>query len=563
MSGPLPPRPPSRAERLAPLVAGALLALPVLLAPYPPMMDLPLHEATVAILRHRGDPSLFPPGLYFVNLGHPNQLFHLAAWALSYVASTALASRIVVAAAVLALPLAVARLADHLGASRWTAVIAAPVALGWLFIFGLVANMLGLAILVAALPSLDRFVARPDVAGAARCFAAAAALYFAHEAMLFLYLGTLGLFALAQPITVRGTALRALPVLASAVIIFAQQRYQAPLMSKAVRDVPTVYFPLGRKLVEIPQTLFAPFDPIAALAVFVVAVGAAVPFALQRARAPRPAEEPAGLRARLHARRFEVLLAFLFLGYLVTPVSIHGANLMHQRFLAPAFVLAVVVAAAGAPGGAAPPRVGVLLAAVAPVAVLLVTWPAFIESSRDHADVVRLSDRIAPSSALATVEISQDPDHVDLLRQPMAMVALSRRGGRYLYSFAESPISPIMVRPEYQWNEPVDRILTRGAGFCPSYDFTRFRYVLLYSPSGALQLVATGAMKPEGRYVGRAGSWVLYESALPVAPLLTPDGPGPANDCAGDNFNARIHRVQAELLARVRAGGTLPELPPE
>src|SRR5207253_9943169 len=126
------------------------------------------------------------------------------------------------------------------------------------------------------------------------------------------------------------------------------------------------------------------------------------------------------------------------------------------------------------------------------------------------------------ASALATVAISQEePDKVDLLKQPMAMVAMSERGGRYLYSFAESPISPVMISPAYQWNEPVDRIFTRGEGWCPSYDFTRFRYVLLYSPNAALQLVATGAMEPEGRYVGRAGFWVLYESTLPVVPLTS------------------------------------------
>jgi hypothetical protein len=109
----------------------------------------------------------------------------------------------------------------------------------------------------------------------------------------------------------------------------------------------------------------------------------------------------------------------------------------------------------------------------------------------------------------------------------------------------------------------VERIVTRSEGWCPSYDFTRFRYVLLYSPNAALQLVATGAMEPEGRYVGRAGFWVLYESTLPVVPLKSPDGPGPRDDCRGDNLMARIRRVQAALLARVRAGEPLPELPPE
>src|SRR5947208_8079063 len=77
--------------RWAPYVAGVLLALPVLIAVYPPMSDLPFHEAGVSILRHFGDTEMFPPGLYFRNFGHPNQLFHLSAYALSFLMSTRMA----------------------------------------------------------------------------------------------------------------------------------------------------------------------------------------------------------------------------------------------------------------------------------------------------------------------------------------------------------------------------------------------------------------------------------------------------------------------------------------
>jgi len=69
--------------------SGALLAAPVLALRYPPMGDLPFHESLVALLRHFGDPAWSPPGLYRLNLGQPNQAFHLVAWALSLVAPTA------------------------------------------------------------------------------------------------------------------------------------------------------------------------------------------------------------------------------------------------------------------------------------------------------------------------------------------------------------------------------------------------------------------------------------------------------------------------------------------
>jgi hypothetical protein len=77
-------------------------AAPVLLVRYPPMGDLPFHESLVALLRHFGDTSWEPAGLYTLNLGVPNQLFHFLAYALSLVVSPKTACRWLVAAAIAA-----------------------------------------------------------------------------------------------------------------------------------------------------------------------------------------------------------------------------------------------------------------------------------------------------------------------------------------------------------------------------------------------------------------------------------------------------------------------------
>ena len=98
---------------LVPLAAGLLLALPTLVARFPPMTDLPLHDAVVGTLRHLHDPGFFPPDLYRLNLGHPNQLFHLCAWALSYVMSVDWACKLVIAAAQIGILVAGGRLARH------------------------------------------------------------------------------------------------------------------------------------------------------------------------------------------------------------------------------------------------------------------------------------------------------------------------------------------------------------------------------------------------------------------------------------------------------------------
>jgi len=78
----------AKLEPYAPLFFGLMFALPTLLAGYPPMTDLPLHESIIGVLRHWGDPKYFPPDLYILNLGHPNQLFYFLALPFSYVVGT-------------------------------------------------------------------------------------------------------------------------------------------------------------------------------------------------------------------------------------------------------------------------------------------------------------------------------------------------------------------------------------------------------------------------------------------------------------------------------------------
>ena len=133
-------------ERLAPWLAGAAIALPVLLARYPPMTDVPLHEAVVGLLRHWGDPRYVPADVYDLNLGLGNQLFYFLILALSYAMPMAMATKAIVAATLVFLLVATGRLADHLGVTRWAAPIVAPIALGWMFFWGLLSNLMGVGL---------------------------------------------------------------------------------------------------------------------------------------------------------------------------------------------------------------------------------------------------------------------------------------------------------------------------------------------------------------------------------------------------------------------------------
>jgi hypothetical protein len=163
------------------------------------MGDLAFHESLVSILRHFGDPRYFPEGLYRRNLGEPNQLFHAAAWAVAWVFPTDTACKIVVAATVLGISVGAGRLASHLGTTRWRAMLVAPLGLGWMFRWGLVANLVGFALLLFALPALDRLAKKPSPVRALHAMLLTGLLYLGHESSMVVYAIASGVLALQTP----------------------------------------------------------------------------------------------------------------------------------------------------------------------------------------------------------------------------------------------------------------------------------------------------------------------------------------------------------------------------
>ena len=566
-------------ERWAPYAAGALLAMPVLIGDYPPMTDLPLHETSVAILRHFGDTSMFPPGLYFHNFGHPNQLFHLAAWLLSYFVSTTLACKLVVAVGVAGLPIAAARLATHLGASRWTALIVAPIAVGWLFFMGLVANILGLTLLLALFPTLDKFLQKPTPAGAARAVGGAALLYFAHEAMMFDYAAAALLFTLGYPLKSRETVLRLSVFAASILITLAQLIYQAPLFTKSTSSLPTLFMPTLLKFSGMPGVLYGAYGQSGENRVlFGLALFAMIALAAQRWRDHKASgtKIPSQWQARLHAYRFEIFAACCFAAYVGYPVTLNGATLVYHRFLPPAFAVAAIVVS---PRKLADPRTPFLgpriyrlaafMAAIIPLASLLIVWPAFADQGRNYRDVGKLIPFIAKGSAIAAIA-SDTTDNHGFVRPTMAIRAVADRGGRMLYSFSESPIAPVMIDKRWEWAEPIERIIPNENNLCPAYDFTRFRYLLFHSTDVQLEYIVSQSLKPEAKLVESAGEWSLYESTLPLVPLETPEGAAPAK-CPHGSLGTRMQVTSTELrdlLSNTKREGAItkpqgaPPIPP-
>ena len=553
----------SRAEQWAPLATGLLLALPVLLFDYPPMSDLPMHEATVGILRHFGDASMFPDGLYFRNLGHPNQLFHAVALLLSLVMRTETACKIVVAAAVAGLPVAAARLAAHLGASRWTAVIVAPLALGWLFFMGLVANLVGLALLLAVLPALDRFVQRPSAKGALRALGLAVVLYFAHEAVMFVYAGAALLFALAYPLRGRDALLRFAVFAGCVALTLAQLAYQAPLLARSLVATPTVWMPLGQKLVGMPGVLFGAYDLMESRVLFALTTLAVAALGLERWRARRAgasrasrAEATGGggrlgrARALLHAYRFEAFAGSCMLAYLAYPLTLNGATYVYHRFLPPAFALGVIALAPRREISRTvePSRrlhaLTAFLALVLPLASLLIVLPAFAEESQNYRDVRRLSPHVTKGSAVMILAGTARTH--GYVRATMGNSVVAERGGRSLFSFSESPIAPVMVRPAARWSEALSRIIPDNGRLCPAHDFKRFKYLMFHTNDVQLEYLMAQSLRPEARLVDVAGEWALFESTLDVVPLTAHDVRAP-EPCPGDTLGVRLGKTAADL----------------
>lgn len=506
-------------------MVGAALALPTLIAHYPPMSDLPLHEGVVGLLRHWGDPAYVPPGLYTLNLGHANQLFHLVAWALSLVVGTVWAVKLVVASAQLLIFVLGARFAKHLGRSVWGVVLLAPLALGFTYYWGLVANLIGFAALLGVLPTIDRAAVAPSARGAAKVCGLLMLVFFAHEAVFVAAVGVVVMLAVAYPFERRATLLRLLPVLAAALFMVAHWIYQARLFTRGQLAPPAEFTGLAKKVTSLPTDLFGDHDPLV-LAVLFGAACAGV-LALVAARVTEPRTEGAamaarGLRALLLRHRFELTaVGFLFL-YLGMPLNWRGATLVYQRFLGPAWALLVVCAA---PRVA--PRAAKLLLSIVPVAVLLVAWPSFVESDQAARDLETVMDAIPLNSAVALVAIDRKADRPRTFSTSVGPARIvARRGGRSSLGLLISPLSPVQIRAEYRWNEMDERTLRYGSrALKPANDLDRFGWVIAESHDAHLRTVLSYVMKPEAELVMERGEWLLFRSTKPQAALTSGDVP--------------------------------------
>lgn len=531
-----------RAGARAALLAALVVAAATLLTRFPPMTDLPLHAATVGLLRHFSDPAFVPPGLYEWNFGHPNQLFHLLAWALSYPLGVDGACKLTVAASQVGVVLGGQRLARHVGASSWCALLFVPLAVGWTYHFGLVANLLGLGLFFAALPDLDDASAGPRVPDARRLGRSClwlVVLYVAHASVLVIAALVVGLFAVMRGLRdgARPLVLRLLPAVFAAVIVVGQLVVQRmTLATQGLEEGGGLVWrsPL-QNAIELPYTLTGLPDVAVSCALALLTLLGFASFAA----------------SGVTRNRFLLVAAVCLVAALGAPFGFARGTLFNHRFLAPGLGLLVVgLGARTAPSPAT--RLQRLLAIAIPLAFLAFLLPELIDADRQNRALDQLLARMEPGAAVAAIEADPDKGERSFALVSTAARAVAWHGGRINMSFNESAISPVLLRPEHVWHESDARLGNNTVDFEPARDFVLFRYALVHTRNPAIRAVAAEVMAPEARWLGQAGEWQLFETSGATIPLTAPEPPPPDGDL--ETFRIRSIRALARLGARASGG---------
>ena len=518
---------PTRAERIAPWAAGLVLALPVLVVRFPPMADLPVHEAVVGLLKHWGDPSFVPPHVYTLNFGQPNQVFYFLILALASVVPIGTASTLVVALTLALLPPAAAHLAAHLGVTRWTALLVAPIGLGFMFFWGLLANLMGLAAYLFALPALDRFVARPSRRGFGLACVWLVILHFVHD-----------LSALAAAVSVvvltacawrgwRENAGRLTPPLLLVLLAVLSRALEERHgnAGQGVMAMPTFL----ERVRTFPESLFAGTGWVSAILLAVAAFPLLL-FALERRAGDQRPEPPATFGER---HRFEILAGAFLALYFVAPATINwtgdpwtGVSQVNQRFLPLAWSILAVALGPRSPSARAG-RLPRVLAAFLPLAPILVTWPEFLASHRAYRDLEVVIRHMRPGTSHLLLELG--PTAPDALFSPAVAGGhiVANIGGRTLFDYTRSPTAPVIQRREAHWDEVLERLERQRYQFVPAHDLQLFHYVVLHTSDPGLGELVRLALEPEARTVFSEGEFTLLESTLPQVPLDSAEPPFP------------------------------------
>jgi hypothetical protein len=197
-------------------VVSVLATIPVWIAPFPPMTDLPQHASQIALLRDLLSGNSRYDSIFHINWFTPYLLGYLLVYVLVPLLGIVGACKTVVSLALASLPPATALVMKETGADKRWAILSVPVMFGfcyqWGFLNFLVAAPLGLVFVWLVL----RHVRRPTTGGAMAIAVTINLLFFCHAMICAFFGGVAGCILLVSSRGV-GTAIRRLLPLASVI----------------------------------------------------------------------------------------------------------------------------------------------------------------------------------------------------------------------------------------------------------------------------------------------------------------------------------------------------------
>ena len=307
-----------------------MMAAPLWVGRFLPLLDLPQHLAITTVLLHHDDPA-WQLAAYFEPQRSeltPYWAHYLALEGLGRVMPVDAAARVFLSLYVLALPWAAMALARALGRPPALGLFAIPLALNANFYYGFIAYCWSVVLLLWALALLARQLDDPRAARGAGLALLAAALFFTHvQSFAFLLLAAAILACVGDAPAWR-RALRAWPLAPATLAIFLPWLYLSTTTHPGVER----YFPS----LEDPRAKYA--APLERLTGFPAAIAGSYrdgtddwllgAWAVAVAAAALAAREP----GERHARGVLALTVAALVCYFVLPVSIQGQWNIAQRF---------------------------------------------------------------------------------------------------------------------------------------------------------------------------------------------------------------------------------------
>ncbi len=500
--------------RLAAILGAALMAAPLWVGRYLPLLDLPQHLALATVFARHGDPAwmLFP--YYEPQPGEltPYWTHYLALGGLGRVMTVEAAARVLVTLYVAALPWAAMAAARGLGRPPALGLLAIPLALNGNLYYGFIAYCWGVVLLLLGLGLVARQMDVPRRGRAAGLAAVAAVLFFTHvQPFAFLLLGA-ALLAPFGDAPAWKRALRAWPLAPAAAGLFlpwlylattpGAERYFPPL------DAPkAAYQGLGERADGLASAVAGSYldgtdDGLLGLWAVLLLLCAARP------------RDPAGV---VPLRRAVVLTAAALACYFALPVSIQGQWNIAQRF---AWLAALLLPLLVEPARWLPAGVVALAAATSANAA----WH-HARFDREAAPFDRALGAVPPG--VRVLGLMYEPRGDVLAHWPylhFEQYAVVRGGGMAAHSFSANPPLPVRLRVEARVPAPE---LWRPHEFVFATHARYFDYFLVRDPGGLKDPLR---LEDEVTEVFREGAWRVYRMSGSVDERVirrpTPPAPG-------------------------------------